>query len=124
LIKTDFTLTDSGLFQMVIMAQQEDGKKGTDKLVDILKNVKDPETGLNIIDLGIVYGYTVNDKITEIVVDFQNRTPVCYFCKALAWDIIDKISNDIVNVLKKEGYKNIRIAEYMNPKIVYNTSDE
>jgi hypothetical protein len=55
-------------------------------------------------------------------VDFQGNTPVCNFCKTIAWSLIEKISNDIMEEFKKEGYKNIKVVEALNPLIYYKSS--
>jgi hypothetical protein len=47
---------------------------------------------------------------------------VCYFCKTIAWSIIEKISSKILEEFKKEGYKNIKIVEALNPSIYYKSS--
>ena len=46
-----------------------------EKIIEILKRVKDPETGVDIVTLGLVYGFTIDENITEIWVDFQGNTP-------------------------------------------------
>ncbi len=93
-----------------------------EKIIEILKRVKDPETGVDIITLGLLYGFTIDENITEIWVDFQSSTPICYFCKTIAWSIIEKISNNIVKELEKEGYKNVKVVEALNPSICYKSS--
>ncbi len=92
------------------------------KIIEILKKVIDPETGVDIVSEGMVYGFTINEMVTEIWMSFSSATPVCFFCKAVAWTEIEKISNCIVEELGKEGYKNIRVVESLNPKIYYKTS--
>jgi metal-sulfur cluster biosynthetic enzyme len=94
------------------------------KIIEILKNVKDPETDTDIVSLGLVYGFTVDEVKTEIWVDFQGKSPGCKFCKALSWSIIEKISSDIVQKLSKDGYKNIKVVEALNPSIYYKDSSE
>jgi metal-sulfur cluster biosynthetic enzyme len=93
-----------------------------EKIIEILKRVKDPETGVDIVTLGLVYGFTIDENVTEIWVDFQGNTPVCNFCKTIAWSIIETISNDIMEEFKKEGYKNIKVVEALNPSIYYKSS--
>jgi metal-sulfur cluster biosynthetic enzyme len=93
-----------------------------EKIIEILKRVKDPETGVDIVTLGLIYGFTIDENITEIWVDFQGNTPDCNFCKTIAWSIIEKISNDIMEEFKKEGYKNIKVVEALNPSIYYKSS--
>jgi len=89
------------------------------KIIDLLKEVKDPETLSSIYDLNLVYGYTLNDDSIDIFVNFQGNTPSCFFCKAIAWNIIEKISNDLVDTFKNNGFNKIRILEATNPNIFY-----
>ncbi len=39
-----------------------------DKVKEILKTIKDPELGINIVDLGLVYKITIGDEGEEIKV--------------------------------------------------------
>ncbi len=51
--------------------------------------------------------------------NFQNSTPSCFYCKIVAWNIIEKISNDLIETFKNSGFKKIRILEAINPNIFY-----
>lgn len=42
-----------------------------------LKNVYDPEIGINIVDLGLVYGVDVQDEGKNVQVDMTLTTPAC-----------------------------------------------
>lgn len=42
-----------------------------------LKNVYDPEIGLNIVDLGLVYGVDIDPDGKEVRVDMTLTTPAC-----------------------------------------------
>ena len=94
----------------------------TDKVIATLKRVLDPETGVDIVTERMVYGYTANELVTEIWMSFMSSTPVCSFCKAIAWSLIDKISDRIVEELQREGYRNVRIVDALNPKIYYRST--
>lgn len=89
------------------------------QIIEILKNVKDPETEIDIVSSGYIYGMTVTDEKTEIWMDFNQRVPGCSFCKVIAWKIIETISTNVYKELEKNGYKNIKVVEAANPKIVY-----
>ncbi len=84
-----------------------------------LKRVLDPETGVDIVAEGLVYGYTANELVTEIWMRFISNTPGCFFCRAVAGTLIEKISDGIVEELQKEGYKNVRVVDALNPRIYY-----
>ena len=42
-----------------------------------LKSVYDPEIGISIIDLGLVYGITVDEDTSNVVIDMTLTTPAC-----------------------------------------------
>lgn len=46
-----------------------------DQITDLLKTVIDPEIGINIVDLGLVYDININDKNIEITMTLT--TPGC-----------------------------------------------
>jgi len=89
------------------------------KIIDLFKKVIDPETSKSIYDLNLVYGYTLDDDSIDIYMNFQNSTPSCFYCKIIAWNIIEKISNDLIETFKNSGFMKIRILEAINPNIFY-----
>ncbi|MDX1829250.1 MAG: metal-sulfur cluster assembly factor [Lutibacter sp.] len=48
-----------------------------EKLIELLKEVIDPELMVNIVDLGLVYGVTINESTHEIDVDLTLTSPGC-----------------------------------------------
>jgi len=48
---------------------------GETELMNALKSVYDPELGLSIVDLGLVYGVTAEDG--RVIVDMTLTTPAC-----------------------------------------------
>jgi len=90
-------------------------------VISILKRVYDPETSVDIVTEGLVYGFTVNELTTEIWMSFESNTPVCYFCKLISWGLMQEITERIVEEFSKEGYINIKVLEALNPKNYYNT---
>lgn len=46
-----------------------------EKILNILKHVVDPEIGINIVDLGLVYNIEINEK--EIIITMTLTTPGC-----------------------------------------------
>ncbi len=47
------------------------------KVLDILKQVPDPEVEVNIVDLGLIYVVSKNDEAKTIEVDMTLSTPGC-----------------------------------------------
>lgn len=90
-----------------------------EKVVKKLKEVKDPETDINIVDEGLVYGFTIKNDTIKVFIGIESATPVCNFCKALSWLTIDKITENIVNKLKELPFKEVTVVEELNPKIIY-----
>jgi metal-sulfur cluster biosynthetic enzyme len=46
-----------------------------EEMLQALKAVYDPEIGINIVDLGLVYGVTANDD--DVVIDMTLTSPAC-----------------------------------------------
>ncbi len=60
------------------------------EIIDILKTVFDPELGINMYDLGLVYGVDVNsDKVVNLIITFT--TPTCPFADTILSEIREKI---------------------------------
>ncbi len=47
------------------------------KVVEVLKQVPDPEVGVNIVDLGLVYTVIKDDEKKTLTVDVTLSTPGC-----------------------------------------------
>ena len=74
--------------------------------LDALKNVIDPEIGLNIVDVGLIY--RVEPKEDSIEVDFTLTSPGC--------PLADTIMADIVSELQQAtGIENIIPQLVWNP---------
>ena len=66
-------------------------------VLEALKNVVDPELGLNVVDLGLVYGVGV-DENSNVTIDMTLTTPACPLTDQLEWDtrlVLDGLANDI-----------------------------
>lgn len=90
-----------------------------EKVVKKLKEVKDPETNVSIIDEGLIYGFTIKDDTIKVFVSIEAATPSCNCSKALSWIIFDKITENIVKKLKELSFKEVVVVEELNPKIIY-----
>ncbi|WP_026370901.1 metal-sulfur cluster assembly factor [Kallotenue papyrolyticum] len=42
-----------------------------------LKNVYDPEIGLNVVDLGLIYNIAIDDEGKQVTIDMTLTTPAC-----------------------------------------------
>ncbi len=47
------------------------------EVMDALKAVYDPELGISIVDLGLVYGVTTIDEEAKVLVDMTLTSPAC-----------------------------------------------
>ena len=51
-------------------------KPSMDDLMEAMKDVVDPELGINVVDLGLVYGVTVDDE-NKAVIDMTLTSAAC-----------------------------------------------
>jgi metal-sulfur cluster biosynthetic enzyme len=61
------------------------------EVLSALKNVDDPEIGMNIVDLGLVYGVDVDDERGQVQVDLTLTSPGC----PLGPEIIREIKREL-----------------------------
>ncbi len=63
------------------------GKWGTpEEIMDALKDVTDPELGVNIVDLGLVYGVDIDDE-GRATIDLTLTSPACPLTDQLEMDV-------------------------------------
>src|SRR5579884_3401042 len=58
-------------------ASQDESLPTEEDVRQALKSVYDPEIGISIIDLGLVYGVQVDEDTKNIVIDMTLTTPAC-----------------------------------------------
>ena len=63
-------------------------KPDTETLTDALRRVIDPEVGMNIVDLGLVYGVALSDDGLTLTVDLTMTSPACPMSE-LIFDEVD-----------------------------------
>ncbi|WP_258084168.1 iron-sulfur cluster assembly protein [Thermococcus thermotolerans] len=88
---------------------REDLPPEVSRVVRILEKVHDPETGLNIVEEGLLYGLTVKGDEVEVFLLMARSTPECHFCQVLAINVQNRILREIMDALKAEGFNRIRI---------------
>lgn len=79
------------------------------EVVDALREVKDPETELDVVDEGLVYGVTVEGKKVMAWFFLARSTPECHFCQAIAINAQRRILKDTIKVLRAKGFNRIEI---------------
>ena len=55
-----------------------------DDIIEAMKDVVDPELGINVVDLGLVYGAQVHDDNT-VTIDMTLTSAACPLTDVLAW---------------------------------------
>ncbi|ASJ17038.1 hypothetical protein A3L04_08115 [Thermococcus chitonophagus] len=79
------------------------------KVVDILKKVEDPETGINIVHEGLLYGVTVRNESVDVFLLMASSTPHCHFCRMIALQVQRKIVAGCITALKDAGFKKVKV---------------
>ncbi|WP_297549166.1 iron-sulfur cluster assembly protein [Thermococcus sp.] len=88
---------------------REDLPEEVKRVVKVLENVEDPETGLNIVEEGLLYGLTVENERVEVFLLMARSTPECHACQMLAINVQRKILEDIVKILRTEGFNSVKV---------------
>ena len=88
---------------------REDLPEEVKRVVKVLENVEDPETGLNIGEEGLLYGLTVENERVEVFLLMARSTPECHACQMLAINVQRKILEDIVKILRAEGFNSVKV---------------
>ena len=63
----------------------------TSEVLEALENVEDPEIGMNIVDLGLIYGVELDDEKGHVSVDLTLTSPGC----PLGPEIIREIKREL-----------------------------
>ena len=74
------------------------------KLDKVLDEVKDPESGLTIAELGIVEKYRYNEKLGELYVftTFLSHRPACKTCVGISMLLESSIKRDLKAALDRD----------------------
>ncbi|WP_240911747.1 iron-sulfur cluster assembly protein [Thermococcus sp. M36] len=68
-------------------------------VLELLRDVKNPFTGMSIVDEGLVTRVVVDGEKTVVYVAFARHTPPHPFAMALIWPLQAKIIREMVKVL-------------------------
>lgn len=91
------------------------------QVTTLLKNVIDPEVGVNIVDLGLVYGIDVTEK--EIMITMTLTTPGCPMHNSImTWteNIIQKYAPEskvTINLVWEPAWNPDRIAQTVREEL-------
>ncbi|WP_456422653.1 iron-sulfur cluster assembly protein [Thermococcus sp.] len=88
---------------------REDLPEEVGRVVKILERIRDPETDLNIVEEGLVYGLTVEGDRAEVFLLMARSTPECHACQMLAINVQRKILREIISTLREEGFNRVEI---------------
>ncbi|MCD6340602.1 MAG: metal-sulfur cluster assembly factor [Desulfurococcales archaeon] len=84
----------------------DNDKKLKDKVVEVLKNVYDPEIPINIWDLGLVY--EVNVSCGVVYIKMTLTSPMCPIAYVIVQQVTDAVS-------KIEGVKDVKVDLVFDP---------
>ncbi|MDW8029693.1 MAG: metal-sulfur cluster assembly factor [Armatimonadota bacterium] len=79
-----------------------------EQILDALKNCYDPEIGINIVDLGLIYGIEIDEQAGRVKVIFTLTTPFC----PLGPELIDSIRSIVGSF---EGVKEVETELTFDP---------
>jgi len=68
------------------MQETKAGRVTREQILEALKEVVDPELGVNIVDLGLVYGVDIDDE-GKVDIDMTLTSPQCPLTDQLEMDI-------------------------------------
>ncbi|MFP4152002.1 MAG: iron-sulfur cluster assembly protein [Alkalispirochaeta sp.] len=79
------------------MAQNTPDPAVQEKIESLLKRVRDPESGLPILELNLVRRVRVSDEHQHIYLDvpFDEHTPGCLACAGIAMPIVAGIKREL-----------------------------
>ncbi len=83
-----------------------------EEIVEILKGVRDPESGMSVFELGLVKNIDFCEDNGTLVIrcDFLRRNPSCVGCLPIAWFVQKKITDELSKeFLKFPGVEAVEI---------------
>ncbi len=61
-----------------------------DRLLDLLRGVMDPEVGMNIVDLGLVYGIVVSEQHVQVMLTMTSAA--CPMTELIVDDVHERLA--------------------------------
>jgi metal-sulfur cluster biosynthetic enzyme len=95
------------------------------ELLDALKNVDDPEIGMNIVDLGLIYGIDWDDDKGKVHVDLTLTSPGCPLGPEIIREIkrelraIDDVLDVDVDLVWRPLWQPSMMSEYAKDELGY-----
>ncbi|WP_245725661.1 metal-sulfur cluster assembly factor [Propionibacterium cyclohexanicum] len=89
-----------GTAQTTAAAQEERHERPVpteEQVLEAMKEVIDPELMVNVVDLGLIYGVTIDDE-ANVVLDMTLTSPACPLTDQLEWSseaALDGIANTV-----------------------------
>lgn len=68
------------------------------RVLDVLRQVIDPEVGINIVDLGLVYGVEIDENVGEIRLRLTMTSPACPLGEQIAEEAASMVENEVAGV--------------------------
>jgi|GEM_PF-1892712 metal-sulfur cluster biosynthetic enzyme len=75
------------------------------EILDRLREIKEPETGTSIVDLGIIDKIIIQDGKYLIYVNFSYLTSSCIACMPIYWTVVRFLVRKIERVMGEERLK-------------------
>lgn len=95
------------------------------EVLEALKNVDDPEIGMNIVDLGLIYGVDWDDDKGEVHVDLTLTSPGCplgpEIIRAIKHELraVDDIQDVDVDLVWRPLWNPAMMSEYAKDELGY-----
>jgi|Deesub1362B_J571_1020462.scaffolds.fasta_scaffold33916_2 metal-sulfur cluster biosynthetic enzyme len=80
------------------------------ELLEKLRMIREPETGVNIVELGMIDRITVQNGVYEIHVNFAYLKSSCKACIPISWMVVRSLVRKIERVMRESGLR-YRIIE-------------
>ena len=94
-------------------------KISEEKVMELLKDVYDPEMNVNIVDLGLVYSIEVLEKDKKVKVSMGLTTPFCPLAPMIQGMVKNKIEEEFEEYMAEVEYdfKTQWTPERMSPEV-------